>query len=167
MPPTGLAAQTPHQANPPPDDRIDPIQNLTSWRMRTHEELPIYTRCLSLAQQKAQYRVVPHNPEITLSPFAFWQQKYDISGGTPDTNFVEVECNCHATLGRSLEFISPSEARCSRTQLVSFRHLDEDYEKANMCSECWPHLRRYGVDLEYHRCYNASRCTCDSCRVIL
>ena len=78
-----------------------------------------------------------------------------------------VECSCHATLGRSLEFISPSEARCSRTEFVSFRHWEEDYDDATMCSECWPHPRGYGVDPEYYRCCNACMCTCDSCRVVL
>ena len=58
-------------------------------------------------------------------------QWWDLEGGTPDTNMLEVECFCHATLGRSREFVSLSEARCSRTRLVLFRYWGEDYENAN------------------------------------
>ena len=77
---------------------------------------------LSLAQQRVQYRCAPPSPEEVLYAFERWQHAYVISGGTPDTNMLEVECFCHATQGRSQEFVSPSEPRCSRTRFVSFRY---------------------------------------------
>ena len=127
---------------------------------------PIGALCLSIAQQETQYRIVPHTPEVTLSPFEAWQQTYGTSGGTPDAYFMEVECSCHATLGRHPAFISPSVARCSRTEFVSCRHWKEDYSDATMCSECWP-IPRTHVDIEFHRSPCACMYPCDSCRVIL
>ena len=105
------------------------------------EESPIGIRWLSLAQQRAQYRVVTPNPEVAMSAFELWQQKYNTSGGAPDTKFVEMQCYCHTNLDRSLELVAEIEARCFHTQFVSFRHLEEDHEGATMRTECWPHPR--------------------------
>ena len=91
---------------------------------------------LSVAQQNAQYRYVPPSPEEVLSTFEQWQQACGISGGTPGANMLEAECFSHATLGRQLEFVSPNEARCTRTRFILFRYWDADYENANMCPEC-------------------------------
>ena len=70
------------------------------------------------------------NPDVQLSTFELWQQKYGITGGAPDTNFVEIQCYCHANLGHSLELVAEIETRNSDTQFVSFRHLKEYHKGA-------------------------------------
>ena len=82
---------------------------------------------------------------------------------------MEIQCYCHANLGRSVELVAEIEAPCSHTQFVSFRHLEEDHEGATMCTKCWPHPRGCyrGYTPEFHRSRNACLYTCSLCRVIL